>query len=289
MTMNGIGPDSEFPAYSEENRRIWDRNADWWDDRIGDGNAFQDFLIEPATERMLGLRPGETILDVACGAGRFTRRLAALGATVVGFDYSASFIERARRRADAAGVEVDYRVIDASSEEALLSLGHQRYDRAVCTMALMDMPCLEPLMNSLARLLKPRGCFVFSIVHPCFHSAAVQRFVEMEEEGTGRHRVRKGVKVWKYLTPEARKTEGIIGQPEPQYYFHRPLHRLLGVGFRAGFVVDALEEPALPPERTEANELRWIDVPEIPPVMVVRMILAGAGRQPAGEEEKPLE
>ena len=128
-------------------------------------------------------------------------------------------------------------------------------------------------MGSLGRLLKPSGRFVFSVLHSCFHSAAFQRFLEISEEESGRHVVRKGVKVRGYLKSEARKTEGIIGQPEPQYCFHRPLEALLGAGFRAGFVVDALEEPTLPREAVEAEGLRWIDMTEIPPVMVVRMRL----------------
>ena len=43
----------DFPDLSEDNRRRWDANARWWDDRIGDGNDFQTLLIEPATERLL--------------------------------------------------------------------------------------------------------------------------------------------------------------------------------------------------------------------------------------------
>lgn len=40
----------EFAHLSEANRRVWDANARWWDDEIGDGNDFQDELIEPARE-----------------------------------------------------------------------------------------------------------------------------------------------------------------------------------------------------------------------------------------------
>ena len=87
---------AEFPEQAEENRRIWDANARWWDDRIGDGNGFQTLLIEPATERLLEIAEGDTILDAACGAGRFARRMAELGARVVALDYSAEFIARAR-------------------------------------------------------------------------------------------------------------------------------------------------------------------------------------------------
>ena len=86
--MNRHQSESGFPGYADENRRIWDANAHWWDDRIGDGNAFQDVLIEPATERLLQVSPGDAILDVACGAGRFARRMAELGARVVAFDHS---------------------------------------------------------------------------------------------------------------------------------------------------------------------------------------------------------
>ena len=89
---------SEFPEHADENRRIWDENARWWDDRIGDGNDFQTLLIEPATERLLDVSTGDTILDVASGAGRFARRMATLGAHVVAFDCSAEFIECARER-----------------------------------------------------------------------------------------------------------------------------------------------------------------------------------------------
>jgi hypothetical protein len=49
-----------------------------------------------------------------------------------------------------------------------------------------------------------------------------------------------------YLTPFAKKTEGIAGQPRAQLYFHRPLHVLLQSCFDVGFVVDRLEEPPLP-------------------------------------------
>ena len=86
--MTSVRQDAEFPEQADENRRIWDANARWWDDRIGDGNDFQTLLIEPATNRLLDVRAGDIILDAACGAGRFARRMAELGARVVAFDLS---------------------------------------------------------------------------------------------------------------------------------------------------------------------------------------------------------
>jgi SAM-dependent methyltransferase len=261
---------TDFPEHTDENRRIWNANARWWDDRIGDGNDFQTLLIEPATERLLNVAAGDTILDVACGAGRFARRMASLGATVVAIDTSSEFIARARERTP-ADASIDYRALDAASQQDLMSLDVNRFTKAVCTMALMDMPEITPLFRALAALLPRNGTFVFSVLHPCFHSATIQRFAEMYEDGPGRHVTRTGVKVSSYLSPSAHKTEGIVGQPEPQFLFHRPISRLFQHGFDAGFAIDGFEEPGFTQAETPKAGVRWNDMPDIPPILVVRM------------------
>jgi len=269
--MGGTSGEGAFPHLGDESREIWDTNAEWWDDRIGDGNDFQTILIEPATEELLALREGETVLDVACGAGRFARRMAELGAKVVAFDFSENFVRRAEERTKGTGLSIQYAVLDARDEDALLTLGEERFDAAVCTMALMDMAEIETLFRGLSLVLKPEGRFVFSVAHPCFHPAGIRKFSEMYEESAGRHVRINGVKVLSYLTPVARKTEGIIGQPEPQYYFHRPVEGLLRAGFDAGFVIDGLKEPAFGKGGGGGAGLGWDDMPEIPPVLVVRL------------------
>jgi SAM-dependent methyltransferase len=203
--------------------------------------------------------------------------MATRGASVVAFDYSAEFIARARERtpSDAA---VEYHVVDVANAEAVVLPGSRRFNKAVCTMALMDMPEIRPLFKLVSRALTPGGAFVFAVTHPCFHSAAVQRFTEVSDD-SGRHVIRSGVKVSSYLSPFARKTEGIVGQPEPQWFFHRPISVLFESGFNAGFVVDRIEEPRFPePEKPKAS-VSWHDMPDIPPIMVVRMRLPTADRQ----------
>src|SRR5262249_43923452 len=157
--------------------------------QIGDGNEFQTHLIEPATERLLAICSGDLILDIACGAGRFARRMEKLGGRIIAIDHSAEFIKRARTRTpDDVGIE--YHVADAADTATLLGFGIRRFDKAVCTMALMDMPQIQPVLQGLKDLLKPGGVFVISVMHPCFHTPAIQRFTEIYEEGAGRHTVR---------------------------------------------------------------------------------------------------
>jgi 2-polyprenyl-3-methyl-5-hydroxy-6-metoxy-1,4-benzoquinol methylase len=281
--MTSTRQQAEFPEWAEENRRIWNVNARWWDDRIGDGNDFQTLLIEPATERLLAVVAGDTILDAACGAGRFARRMANLGARVIAFDQSAEFIARARERTP-GDAPIEYHVVEAAHAESVLSSGSNRFNKAVCTMALMDMPEIRPLFTLLSRVLTPGGAFVFSVTHPCFHSAAIERFAEISEEQGGRHVIRCGVKVSSYLSPTARKTEGIVGQPEPQWFFHRSLSTLFGFGFDVGFVVDGIEEPRLPAAEQPQAGVRWHDMTDVPPIMVVRMKLLPERETPAARD-----
>jgi SAM-dependent methyltransferase len=58
--------------------------------------------------RLLDLRPGTEVLDLACGHGPLANRLAARGCRVTGLDSSRVFLDRARADADALGVEVEY-------------------------------------------------------------------------------------------------------------------------------------------------------------------------------------
>lgn len=266
--MTESGSRADHPELGTENLAIWNANAKWWDDRIGDGNDFQNFLIEPASETLLAIEPGDEVLDIACGGGRFTRRMAELGARVTAFDQAEAFIERARKRS--GDHDIEFRVLDAGDEGALAELPDAGFDKAVCTMALMDMPDVEPLFRQLKRLLRHDGRFVFTVTHPCFHSAGVASIAEQSENAEGRLVVRGGVKVFRYLTPFARKSEGILGQPMPQYVFHRPLQVLLGYGFRHGLVLDGLLEPRLP-ERETGSDVGWRQMTDVPPVMAVRM------------------
>jgi 2-polyprenyl-3-methyl-5-hydroxy-6-metoxy-1,4-benzoquinol methylase len=64
-------------------------------------------------EREIGLDKSVPILDVGCGTGRHSVELAHRGYRVTGIDLSPSQIERAREKAKAAGVEIDFRIADA--------------------------------------------------------------------------------------------------------------------------------------------------------------------------------
>jgi 2-polyprenyl-3-methyl-5-hydroxy-6-metoxy-1,4-benzoquinol methylase len=266
---------------NEQTREAWNENADFWDERMGEGNDFVEVLTWPAIERLLELQPGERVLDIACGNGLTSRRLAAMGVEVVAFDFAEELIAHAQRRTEdarsaARGGGITYHVLDATDEAALLGLGEGGFDAALCNMALFDMAEIGPLMGALAQLLRPGGRFVFSVVHPCFNNSTMAHMAEMEDRAGDLVTV-YSVKIYGYMTPTAARGAAIAGQPKPHIYFHRPLQELLGAGFRAGFYLDGLEERAFPPEHAPGrNPLSWSGkFSEIPPVLVARLRLPG--------------
>jgi len=165
----------------DEVREAWEANAQWWSACFGEGNDFHLQWVAPPVESLLEIRPGERVLDIACGNGAFSRRLADLGAQVTALDFSASFIACAcERNADYAD-RIRYCVIDAAKRDELMSVGEGAFDAAVSNMALMDMSDITVLASCLPKLLKSGGRFVVSIMHPCFNNPDARMCMEHED------------------------------------------------------------------------------------------------------------
>ncbi len=269
----------ERVSFNEEVREIWNQNAEFWDERMGEGNTFHRRLVLPSIERLLTLQPGEEVLEIACGNGQLARQLTRLGARVVATDFSSALIDIARTRTEQdpelAG-RITFQVIDATDETALLALGERRFDAVVCSMAIMDMAEIGPMLRASARLLKPDGRFVFAILHPCFNHAGTIRSIEIEDRDGEIVRT-FGVKVVRYLTHAPSKGLAMVGQPVPHYYFDRPLSVLFGEAFTAGFAVDGLLEPSFTPENDESRTSEWQVHREMPAALIARLRLLRPG------------
>jgi len=251
-----------------ESRGIWDTNAEAWDRKISAGGGMQSTLVEPTVERMVGIQPGERVLDIACGNGQFSRRLAALGAHVVASDFSPNMIERAKARTVEHADRIDYHVVDATNEAQLLALGAPgQFDAAVCNNAVMDMPEIEPLFRTVAKLLKPGGRFVFSLMHPCFNGLSITMQPELPDYALT---PTYSIKVSRYLSADVTKGIAIAEQPLEQYYWHRPLHALLNSAFASGLMMDRLEEPPAPANNSSKNAFDWANY-DMPPLLFVRL------------------
>src|SRR5258705_2302095 len=107
-----------------------------------------DLLIEA-----LDLHSTERVLDVATGSGNAAMAAARRGCTVVGLDYVPALLIRARRRAEADGLEAEFVAGDA--EDLPFADGSFHVVSSVfCAMFAADP---EPTARGIARGWRPRG------------------------------------------------------------------------------------------------------------------------------------
>lgn len=114
-----------------------------------------------------GFAPGRSILDVGCGFGLETLRLARLGGRVAGIDKSADFIDDAGRRAAAAGLSVELKVGDA----AALPFADARFEcvRAERLLIYLDRP--EQALQEMRRVMRPGGGL--ALIEPDFSTTTL--------------------------------------------------------------------------------------------------------------------
>ncbi|MCP2167711.1 Ubiquinone/menaquinone biosynthesis C-methylase UbiE [Goodfellowiella coeruleoviolacea] len=106
-------------------------------------------------------RPGDRVLDLACGIGNPTDALAAAvgpTGTVLGLDLSPEMIAGARQWAERAGAaNVEFRVIP---DERELGLPPEEFDVAVCRVGLQYMPEPDAALRAVHEALVPGGRMV---------------------------------------------------------------------------------------------------------------------------------
>ena len=178
---------------------------------------------------LIDAKPGQQILDLCCGHGRLTRRLAQIGAAMMGLDISSPFIDAARSVGGAAYVQGDACALpfaDASFDGALSWF---------TSFGLQEDPDLKTALAEARRVLRPGARFAIDLANRDVVLQGFQHFNVLERDGatlTDRNEmdVTTG-KLW--ITRTARRD----GRVETKRFFLRQFTPpeiadwLLGAGF----------------------------------------------------------
>jgi malonyl-CoA O-methyltransferase len=133
-----------------------------------DGNPLV-LMEEPRVEALLGNVGGLQVLDVGCGTGRHSVRLAEAGALVTGIDFSAGMLSKARAKSGAE--KAIFLVHDLSRR---FPFADEAFDRAICCLVLDHIHALPELFGEMARVCRQDGFLVCSVMHPAMMLKGVQ-------------------------------------------------------------------------------------------------------------------
>lgn len=121
----------------------------------GDYDLFSRFMEKDAEQffQRLGVTRGTRLLDVGCGAGQLALIAARAGAEVIGCDIATNWLERARDRAAAEGLEITFEEGDAES----LPYDDAQFDVVTSLVGAMFAPRPVLVAAELTRVCRPGG------------------------------------------------------------------------------------------------------------------------------------
>lgn len=164
--------------------------------------AYPDLLIRRVLG-LVGIEPGEHVLDLGCGPGLLAIPFALAGLAVTAVDPEPDMLEATRQAAAAAGVEIDIR----QGSSFALPGGIGPFRLAAMGRAFHWMDRAETL-NALDRLIDPGGAVVlFDDEHP---RTAENRWLRLLDEVSQRHGAGEAAHLKARKSPDYRRHESIL-------------------------------------------------------------------------------
>lgn len=115
-------------------------------------------LEEPVVKSILKKFPPGDTLDAACGTGRYSIYLKSLGHSVTGVDISEDMLRLAKKK--------DKTIPFMKGNLNALPIADELFDSVVCGLALHYAKNVNSAIKELARVVRPGGYIVISVVHP---------------------------------------------------------------------------------------------------------------------------
>jgi SAM-dependent methyltransferase len=229
----------------------WEQNAGWWQEHFTDGAdpEYEEQILPLVDVHLAGM---QRVLDVGCGEGQLARRIARLGADVVGIDPTTAQIVEARARAGGPRY--------ARASVTGLPVRSESIDAVVACLVLEHVEPFEPAIDEIARVLVPGGHFVLFLNHPLLQTPG-SGFVD--DHILGEQYWRLGP----YLPDDETLEEVAPGVRLP--FMHRPLGRYINVMADRGLLADHMDEPP-PTPGFIARAPEYGAAATIPRLLVVR-------------------
>lgn len=212
----------------------WNKVASWYDELLTtDDDSYQTKVIAPNLLRILDLKKGELVYDLACGQGYFSNIFYKSGAQVVGSDLSKKLIETAIKN-----YPKDIKFYTSKAEKAPF-LKDFSVDVVVIVLAIQNIENVNDVLKECSRVLKKNGRIVLVLNHPSFR---VPQGSDWYFENGVQYR-----KVGQYLSESKILIDMTPGEKNlhkkiKTISFHRSLQYYVKLLSKNGFAITRLEE-----------------------------------------------
>jgi|TARA_B110000438_G_scaffold288100_1_gene321136 ubiquinone/menaquinone biosynthesis C-methylase UbiE len=226
-------PIKSLRTSGQRKQTLWDQASRWYDSLVGmSGSDYHQTIVMPGVLKLLELKPGRRVLDLACGQGVFSRFLLEKKINPEGLDSSEELLRMARSRSIKL---IPYHLGNAGDAKVL---NGQEFDGIACLLAVQNIEKIEPVFQNVARWLKPKGKFVMVLTHPCFRIPRQTHWGWDEDKKIEYRRVDRYANEMKIpiLTPP------FVDKVNYTMTYHRPLQNYFSALLKAGLYVDCLEE-----------------------------------------------
>jgi len=113
--------------------------------------------------KSLGKLKGKKVLDLGCGTGRNSVKIAEKGAEVIGIDLSKEMLEIAREKAEKFNLNIQFIEQDFSDK---IKFKSEKFDVIICDLVFGHLKDTFPVIKEMKRVLKKRGIIVITDLHP---------------------------------------------------------------------------------------------------------------------------
>lgn len=153
------------PSQLQDTRRAFDSVAADYDGPRGNNGAIQDMRHEMWHWLDAVFPPASRLIDIGCGTGLDAVRMALLGHHITATDWSPEMVQRTSDRAEHERMHERVRTVAVGAHELDRLDGEGSYDGAYSNLGPLNcVPDLERVSGECARLLKPGGALVFTVI-----------------------------------------------------------------------------------------------------------------------------
>lgn len=209
----------------------WDNISSWYEDYLKGDDTYQTKVIAPNLLRMLEAKKSESILDLACGEGFFSRLVAGSGAVVTGVDLSKELTAKAQNKSK----NINFLISPAHDTK----LKKETFDKAFTVLAFENIKNIDEVVLEIKRVLKVGGQFFLVMLHPAF------RIPQHSDWGFDNKKLLQYRRVDKYLSEikiDIKLNPHKGAGKASSITFHRPLQWYMKIFKKHGFVLAGLEE-----------------------------------------------